>query len=576
MDEKMNRHGPPPFRLRAVLFDFDGTLTRPGALDFAAIKRELGCPADRYILEWIAALPVDAQRAAALAALETFELAAAAKSAPNEGAEELVRRLRIQGLKVGILTRNGLAAVRRALEQFDLLAPSDFDVIVTRDDDVRPKPAPDGVLHAAAAMGVAATETLAVGDYLLDMQAGEAANAVTAFLTNRPSPTRAPEGPGSGARARVMTTATVASDVDNQGRPDGADFVIGGLAELDEVVRLGLPLPRGKLPNELLARHLKAVTIDDPAVLVPAGVGEDVTALDVSRYDVIVAHGDPITLTSHSLGHYAVIVNANDIAASGGLPRWLLTTVLLPDGTTASEALALLADIAAAAAQIDVSIVGGHTEISPAVNRPVISATMLGAISRQELRDKHQAQPGDVVILTKALAVEGTALLAQELGELLRARGMNEAHLAACRHLIDRVSIVPEARLAAGFAGVRALHDVTEGGLATAVAELSTACRHGITVHRERLPILAETQRLCELLEADPLGLIGSGSLLICCRTEQADDLLQALSGAGIKATAIAVVGEPGAGVVALDHGLPAPWPEFAVDEAARLLQEIG
>jgi len=560
MHEPRSPRGPRPFRLRAVLFDFDGTLTRPGALDFPAVKREVGCPPDGLVLEWIEALPAGAQRDTALAALERFELAAAAGSEPNAGAERVIRGLRAQGLKIGVLTRNGLPAVRRALARFRDLDAGDLDVIVTRDDGIPPKPTPDGVLHAAAAMGVPPEETLVVGDYVLDMEAGRAAGALTAYLTNG----GAGELPGNAAH--------------ELGRPEHAacDFVVHSLADLDDIVRLGLPLPHGKLPNELLGRYLSGLAPADVSVLVPAGIGEDVTALDIGGADTLVAHGDPITLSSRDLATYALLVNANDIAASGGAPRWLLTTVLLPAGTTASQALALLADLGAAAASVGVALVGGHTEVSDAVTRPVVSATMLGTMRRADLRDKREALPGDQVILTKALAVEGTALLAQELGERLRALGMGERERDACRELLGRLSIVPEARIAAGFAGVRAMHDITEGGLATALRELAVACGHGIVVHHERVPLLPETRRLCELLGADPLGLIASGSLLVCCRPDETEQLLRALADEHIAATVIGEVGERGAGVSALERGLPAPWPEFATDEAARLLAGPG
>ena len=560
MHEPRSRRGPRPFRLRAVLFDFDGTLTRPGALDFPAVKREVGCPPDGLVLEWIEALPAGAQRDTALAALERFELAAAAGSEPNAGAERVIRGLRAQGLKIGVLTRNGLPAVLRALARFRDLDTVDLDVVVTRDDGIPPKPAPDGVLHAAAAMGVPPEETLVVGDYVLDMKAGRAAGALTAYLTNG----------GAGELPR--------NAAHEHGRPEDAasDFVVHSLADLDDIVRLGLPLPHGKLPNELLGRYLSGLAPADVSVLVPAGIGEDVTALDIGGADTLVAHGDPITLSSRDLAKYAVLVNANDIAASGGAPRWLLTTVLLPAGTTASQALALLADLGAAAASVGVALVGGHTEVSDAVTRPVVSATMLGTMRRADLRDKREALPGDQVILTKALAVEGTALLAQELGERLRALGMGERERDACRELLGRLSIVPEARIAAGFAGVRAMHDITEGGLATALRELAVACGHSIVVHRERVPLLPETRRLCELLGADPLGLIASGSLLVCCRPDETEALLQAFDAASIAATIIGEVGERGAGVSARERGLPAPWPEFATDEAARLLAGPG
>jgi len=290
---------------------------------------------------------------------------------------------------------------------------------------------------------------------------------------------------------------------------------------------------------------------------------------------VIVAHGDPITLASDRLGRYAVMINANDIAASGAIPRWLLTTVLLPGETTPSQALALLDDIARTAAEQGVTLVGGHTEVIAAVSRPVVSATMLAPVDRSELREKRAVRPGDSVLLTKALAVEGTALLAQEMGEHLRALGMTAAQLSTCRDLLEQVSIVPEARIAAGFAGVHAMHDVTEGGLATALAELASASGHGITVHCERIPVLPQTAQICALLAADPLGLIASGSLLICCASGEVAALERCLNEADVAVAVIGEVAEPGGGVSALQRGLPAPWPQFAADEAARLLEQL-
>ena len=544
-----------PFRLRAVLFDFDGTLTHPGALDFAAIKREVGCPPDQFVLEWILALPRGEARDAAAQALERFELAAADASAPNEGAEELVRRLKADGLAVGVLTRNGLPAVERALRRFPSLTAADFDVVVTRDEDVAPKPAPDGVLHAAAKLGAAPEETLVVGDYLLDMRAGRAAGAVTAYLANGD----VDHGPG---------------DAEESGHPEAADcdFVVGRLAELEAVVRLGLPLAPGKLPNDLLAGFLAGVAGDDPAVLVPPRVGEDFVAVDLSGAELLVAHGDPITLGGEAVGRAAVLVNVNDIAASGAEPRWLLATVLLPRGSTPSQALALLDGLATAAADAGVALAGGHTEVTDAVTRPVVSLAALGTLRRAELKDKRSARAGDRVLLTKALAMEGAALLAAELGERLRALGMTPGELEACRALQERASILPEARLARGVPGVRAMHDVTEGGLATALRELAAATGRGVLVHRDHVPVSPETRRLCALLGADPLGLIASGSLLICCDPADAADLVGTLAAAGIPAADIGELTEEGSGVVALERDRPAPWPAFVTDEAARLL----
>ena len=232
----------------------------------------------------------------------------------------------------------------------------------------------------------------------------------------------------------------------------------------------------------------------------------------------------------------------------------------------------------------------------------MVAATTIGVARRSDLRDKRAVRAGDRVVLTKGLAVEGTALLAREVGERLRALGMSDAELTACRSLLDQVSVVPEARLAAGFAGVRAMHDVTEGGLATAVRELTAATGRTATVHVDRVPVLPEASRLCGLLGADPLGLIGSGSLLICCDPAETQTLVKRLAEAGIAAADIGECGaatgapaeleeppapgaaaepngaaaEPTGAVIAFDHGRSVTWPEYAVDEAARILAEDG
>ena len=406
------RHGPRPFRLRAVLFDFDGTLTRPGALDFAALKREVGCPPGSLVLEWIEALPAGARREDGTGRAGALRAGRRRRVRAERGRRATsLRGLRRQGLKIGILTRNGLPAVRRALSRFRDLDADDFDVIVTRDDEIPPKPAPDGVLHAARRWACRPRRRSWSATTSSTCEAGRAAGAVTAYLTN-------------GADGELPGQA--AHELDRLEDAD-CDFVVHGLAELDDVVRLGLPLPPGKLPNDLLAGHLRGLAAADPSVLVPAGIGEDVTALDIGGADTLVAHGDPITLSSRDLAAYAVLVNANDIAAAGGVPRWLLTTVLLPAGTTRIRGAGAAGGPRRGRHQQRHRPRRRAHRGERRRHRPVVSATMLGTMRRADLRDKRDVLPGDQVILTKALAVEGTALLAEELGERLRALGMSAA-----------------------------------------------------------------------------------------------------------------------------------------------------
>jgi hydrogenase expression/formation protein HypE len=174
--------------VRGVLFDFDGTLTRPGALDFAAIRRAIGCPAGRPILEYLAALDDQEERRRAERILDGHELAAARRSEPNEGAEEVVRALAGRDLRLGILTRNSRASVREALARFPSLREDDFAAIVCREDGGRPKPYPDGVHEAARRLGCAAAELVVVGDYVFDIEAGWRAGSHTVLLANGTPP----------------------------------------------------------------------------------------------------------------------------------------------------------------------------------------------------------------------------------------------------------------------------------------------------------------------------------------------------------------------------------------------------
>lgn len=210
-----------PFRVAAVLFDFDGTLTSPGTLDLPGFGREIGCPASMPVLEYIEGI-LDSERRALLARrLETFEMAGAAASRPNTGAEEAVLALREMGLPLAILSRNGTRAILRALENFPRLTPSHFQVIISRDDPVAPKPAPDGILLAARLLGVLPAQLLVVGDYVLDLQAARASGAIAVHLRNH-----GPERP--------------------QWQPH---FHIPDLTCLPGLVALGVTLPNGRLPR---------------------------------------------------------------------------------------------------------------------------------------------------------------------------------------------------------------------------------------------------------------------------------------------------------------------------------------
>jgi hydrogenase expression/formation protein HypE len=327
-------------------------------------------------------------------------------------------------------------------------------------------------------------------------------------------------------------------------------------------------LPAGML-ERLLARHARA----DASVLVGPGIGEDAAIIDMGER-CLVAKTDPVTFASDAIGWYAVHVNANDVACCGARPRWFLATVLLPEhDTTAQLVEAIFQQIGDACDELDVTLCGGHTEITHDLARPIVIGQMLGDVEHGRYVSGAGARAGDVIILTKGISVEGTALIAREKPARL-AGVMEEEELARCAAFLrdPGISVVRDARLAMEAGEVHALHDPTEGGIATGLWELAEAAGLGLRVDGERLPILPECARMCRHLGLDPLGLIGSGSLLIAAPPRHSEAIIDKLRGAGIAASAIGeLVGADEGRCMRSGEGSLTPLPQFERDEITRL-----
>ena len=337
----------------------------------------------------------------------------------------------------------------------------------------------------------------------------------------------------------------------------------------------GEGLPAGKLPPDLLARLLAKVQRDDPRVLVGPGVGEDAALIDFGD-KLLVVKSDPVTFATDLIGWYTVQVNANDVACCGADPKWFLATALLPVGITPLEVEQIFDQLSDACDALGVTMIGGHTEMTLDLPRPIISGTMLGEVAKGDEVTTAGARPGDRVILTKGIAIEGTSLLAREARPQLERAGVavDVIERAADYLYTPGISVVTEARAAHATGCVTSMHDPTEGGLATALAELATASGTGVAIDADSVPVLEESAVLCSALGVDPWGLIASGALLITTTPENASRVINAVTAAGVVATDIGEVRPPGDGLKIRTKGAESPLPVFARDELARVLGE--
>ena len=330
--------------------------------------------------------------------------------------------------------------------------------------------------------------------------------------------------------------------------------------------------PVGKLDPGLLDKLLKSYSITDPRVVVGPRIGEDAAVIDFGD-TCLVAKTDPITFATDRIGWYAININANDIATMGARPKWFLATTLLPEGGT-DETLVetIFHDLVDSCRELGITLCGGHTEITYDLNRPLVIGQMLGEVPKEKLVVSSNARPGDAVILTKGVPIEGTSIIAREKeAELLPRYGAELVERA--KNFLTRpgISVVKDALTANDAGGVHAMHDPTEGGLATGLAELAIAADAGIIVDADKIHVYPDGRALCEELNLDPLGVIASGALLVVAAPDQTDAICSSLTEAGIESSVIGEMTAKDAGLKLRRGPRVTDLPSFQVDEITRL-----
>lgn len=336
-------------------------------------------------------------------------------------------------------------------------------------------------------------------------------------------------------------------------------------------------LPAGKVSAPLLARLLTSLPTRHPQLVLGPGIGEDAAVIDFSPGKLLVAKSDPITFATDEIGYYAVNVCANDLGVTGATPRFYLPTLLLPELTTTAQTVeTIFAQLAAACRKLDIVVAGGHSEITAAVNQPVLAGTMLGEVNRDHVVRSAGCRPGDVVLLAGVCPVEGTSIIAREKRADLLARGWAAERVDAAAHFLYEpgISVLAPALAAADARLVTAMHDPTEGGIATGLLELAIASGNGLEVNLDAIPIPNIAAELCAVYGLDPLGTIASGALLATAPPDHVDSLQSIWHELGVESAAIGRVLPADEGIYALHNGQRIDLPRFDADEIVKLWRE--
>lgn len=323
-----------------------------------------------------------------------------------------------------------------------------------------------------------------------------------------------------------------------------------------------MKLPVGKLDSDLLKEIVFGkITYRSEDVRTRPGIGEDCALIDFGEYDCVMST-DPISSTVSDIGRLAIHITCNDIASNGVQPLGIMLACMLPEGTTDDEVEKIMEQAGTTAAEVGVEIIGGHTEITPTVKQPLIVSTAIGKAPAGTSQSGNDMVPGDFIMMTKAVGLEGTGIIACDHEEEIRAvlkedgsRLVTDEEIERAKSFLNLVSVVPEG-VAAGKVGTHGMHDITEGGILGAVWEMCQISHTGAEVWEDAIPMHPETEKICSLYDVDPLRLISSGSMIIIVPKEKRKAMEETMKSASVDASIIGIITEEKEGVCMAKHTL--------------------
>ncbi len=293
--------------------------------------------------------------------------------------------------------------------------------------------------------------------------------------------------------------------------------------------------------NKMLENFVSSTHLKDSRVFVGSKIGEDAAVIDMGdKY--LVAKTDPITFVTDEIGYYAVNINVNDVVCTGATPKWFQSTILLPAGLTDEDLIEyIFKNIHDTCKSLGITVVGGHTEITAGLDRPMVIGSLLGEVEKEKLVLSSGANANDSIILTKGIFIEGTSIIAREKEDLLKQKGFDNEFIEKCKKYLYNpgISIYNEALISNNNFLLTSMHDLTEGGLFCGLAEIAIASNLGLLINEAKINVLPEPLELSKVFKINPYSTISSGSLLISINNEFAEDLINLLRKNGINSEVI-------------------------------------
>ena len=312
-------------------------------------------------------------------------------------------------------------------------------------------------------------------------------------------------------------------------------------------------LKAGKLDSDLLKSLVfNKITYRSDDVKVRPGIGEDCAVVDFGQYECVMST-DPISSAVNDIGRLAIHITCNDIASNGVQPLGIMLAVMLPEGTTEEDVEHIMGQAAETAGELKVEIIGGHTEITPAVKQPVIVSTAIGKTPEGTSQSGDTMVEGDYIMMTKSVGLEGTGIIACDYEEQLIGRLTSE-EIAEAKGFLNLVSVVPEG-VAAGKVGTHGMHDITEGGILGAAWEMCQIAGKGAEVWYDSIPIRPEVKKVSEFFDINPLRLISSGSMVIIVPEDKKEEMEKAMEAVDVDCSIIGRIKQADFGIKLLKDG---------------------